>query len=215
MKKSQRYLVLFILVTTVILLILFAVTNFTQKEIILANDIKEEVLAEMEKYKEYEERTLAWAEEQVGMHTEHLDIGYLSPPDEKNSGGGDPKLMPIKYLIAGVSANNINIFLSSFHPETVMLDLENIQFSEGIQTLEEIMEQISRDKRLEGIHIEEVKGIFNAPTNEIDLTLIYTDDVEVTIRVELASFKDEHVNENFYVITTSMWEIIEQIKTAL
>ena len=216
MTDRKKSLILIIIATCIVLLlILFTMTNYTQKEFILAENIKEEVLIDIEKAREYETTTLAWAEEQAGKYAEHLDIGYLSPPENHRSGGGNPRFEPIKYLIAGVTAKDRNIFLSSFHPETIMTDMENINLNEGLKLLDEIMDQISRNGRLEGIYIEEVRGIFNTLSNEIELTLVYTDNVEIITRIELTSFKDEHHNENYYVIATSMREIIEQIKTAL
>ena len=65
MTDRKKSLILIIIATCIVLLlILFTMTNYTQKEFILAENIKEEVLIDIEKAREYE-TTLAWAKNRL------------------------------------------------------------------------------------------------------------------------------------------------------
>jgi hypothetical protein len=167
---------------------------------------KESVRKEIEELEGYVENTTEWAGEDIG------EIGYLTP--KKDDG---PKTEPmedvLKYFIAGIVDHDIDIFLSSFHPETISKDLFKIDISDKRQVVADMIKEISRNGTVSSVQYSGRKGIFNSVTNEVKVSFIYEDKLTVKVDLTVTPVGDSHhEEEKLYVITTSVWDIINQIK---
>ncbi|MFT9496931.1 MULTISPECIES: hypothetical protein [Bacillota] len=170
---------------------------------------KEEVLKEINSSEEYVKNTVDWADKDT-------EIAYFNPPHVEES-NYDPKKDVAKYFIAGLLTNDIDIFLSSFYVQTISEDLFRSKEPDKMLVTKEIMRQITRDNQLKEIKYSDKKGVFNTETNKLSLTLIYKDNKEARINLQAILLEDAHGDheEKVYVITTSVWDIIEQIKTRI
>lgn len=183
-----------------------------EKEDIVLNTAKEDVLDEIQESKEYVNDTVEWMEESEGDG----DLAFFNPPSE-HKGDVDPKGNVVKYFIAGLMANDVDIFLSSFHPESISKDLFKSKNPDKVKVAEEIMDRISRAGQLKEIQYGKRKGILNTETNTLTLYLSYKDDKKAEILLDIISLSDAHhegKGEGIYVITTSAWEIVRQIKNS-
>lgn len=183
------------------------------KEMLPVDKTKEEVLANIENAKEDYEKTTDW----IQSMNEDVEIGYISPNEPTDSTKNfDPKKDLVNYFIAGITAKDADIFVSCYEVETISQDLFSVEEPDKRKVLEDIINRISRDGKLKEVVYEKKKGAFGTPTNEIQLTLIYEDDKAVDITFQTKAYKDNHhSNESIYVITTSVWDIVQQIETAL
>jgi hypothetical protein len=167
---------------------------------------KETVTKEIEEMERYLENTTEWAGEDIG------EIGYLTPKKDDT-----PKTEPmedvLKYFIAGIVDHDIDIFLSSFHPETISKDLFKIDISDKRQVASNMIKEISRNGTLSSVQYSGKKGIFNSPTNEMKVSFIYEDKLIVKVDITVTPVGDSHhEEEKLYVISTSVWDIMNQIK---
>jgi len=180
-----------------------------KKENISLKIAKDEVLDEIKESREYVNDTAEWMGEDA-------DIAYFNPPSENNE-EDDPKKNVLKYFIAGLMANNIDIFLSSFHPESISKDLFKSENPDKMQVAAEFLERITRYGKLKEVQYGERKGILNGATNTLTLYLTYEDNQKAKILVDIMPLSDAHhegKEKGIYVITTSAWEIIKQIENS-
>ncbi|MDE3841029.1 hypothetical protein C0966_17335 (plasmid) [Bacillus methanolicus] len=209
-KKTVSVIVtLFVLFGLLIYLII--APEKENKEIIELKSTKEEVLTEINKTKEYVKKTSEWMEADTG----ESDIGYYNPPHDENS-NRDQKKDVVKYFIAGLMTNDVDIFLSSFYPQTISEDLFKSKVQDKTKVAEDIMNQITRSGRLKEIQYADRKGIFNSKTDKLSLTFIYNDNKQAKVTLHVLPVQDSHHEheENIFVITTSAWLIIEQIENS-
>ncbi|QCJ45500.1 hypothetical protein FAY30_26540 (plasmid) [Bacillus sp. S3] len=172
---------------------------------------KKDVLNEVKKTKEYADKTSKW----MGENGEDTDIGFLHPPEEHKK-NEDPKLDVLKYFIAGLLAKDIDIFLSSFNPETVSKDMYQSKVEDKTKVAKEIMNRISREGQIKDVQYKIEKGAFTSGVrNKLSVTLTYKDNRSAKVKLDIIPLGDAHQHENkesIYVITTSAWKIIEQIE---
>jgi hypothetical protein len=167
---------------------------------------KESVRKEIEELEGYVENTTEWAGEDLG------EIGYLTPKKD-NAPKAEPIEDVLKYFLAGIVDHDIDIFLSSFHPESISKDLFKIDISDKRQVAADMIKEISRNDTLSSVQYAGKKGVFNTPTNEMEVSFIYEDKLTVKVDITVTPVGDSHhEEEKLYVITTSVWDIINQIK---
>jgi hypothetical protein len=167
---------------------------------------KETVTKEIEEMERYVENTTEWAGEDIG------EIGYLTPKKD-DAPKTEPMEDVLKYFITGIVDHDIDIFLSSFHPETISKDLFKKDSSDKRQVASDMIKEISRNGTLSSVQYSGKKGLFNSPTNEMEVYFIYEDKLTVKVDITVTPVGDSHHEEDeLYVITTSVWDIIHQIK---
>ncbi|WML38145.1 hypothetical protein RCG19_13010 [Neobacillus sp. OS1-2] len=172
---------------------------------------KNEVINEVQQTKEYVNKTSDWLESE-GRNPE---IAYFNPPED-SSKNKDPKTDVLKYFIAGLLTNDIDIFLSSFYPETISKDLFQSNITDKVKVAEGIMERISRNGQITDVQYVVKKGAFNTETNKISVILIFKDEKKAKVTLDIIPVKDSHEKDekSVYVINTSAWKIIEQIENS-
>ncbi|WP_409292870.1 hypothetical protein [Peribacillus sp. SCS-37] len=169
---------------------------------------KNEVLKEVNDTKEYANKTSEW----MGSDKENSDLGFINPPSHHDE-NADPKLDVLKYVIAGLVANDMDIFLSSFHPETVSKDMFKSKLEDKTKVAKAIMRKITRDGQINDVNYKIEKGALSSGTkNELSVTITYKDNTHGIVKMEIIPLNDAHQHESIYVITTSSWEIIKQLK---
>lgn len=171
---------------------------------------KNDVLREVNNAKEYVNKTSEW----MGENGEGSDIGYFNPPEE-NKKNEDPKIDVLKYFIAGLLADDMDIFLSSFNPESISKDLFQSEVEDKTKIAEEIMSRISRDGQIKDVQYKLEKGAFNSgERNKISVTLTYKDNQNAKVKLDIIPLSDAHHDdkESIYVIATSAWKIIKQVE---
>lgn len=212
MTKRRLSIALLIVILLAIVFYLIWAPESGKKEDISLNTAKDDVLDEIQESREYVNDTAEWMEESEGDG----DIAFFNPPSERKK-VVDSKRNVVKYFIAGLMANDVDIFLSSFHPEFISKDLFKSETPDKIKVAKEIMDRISRSGQLKEIQYGKRKGILNAETNTLTLYLSYKDDKKAEILLDIISLSDAHhegKGEGIYVITTSVWEIIRQIENS-
>lgn len=170
---------------------------------------KEEVLKEVNEAKEYVKKTAEWAEKSGG------EVAYFNPPEEHES-ETEPKEELVKYFIAGLYTNDIDIFLSNFHPETLSRDLFKSNNPDKDAVARELINKITRDKQLKAVDYDVQKGFWNKDSDALSINITYQDGKVANIVIDIVSLTDsheEHEHAIFY-ITTSAWDIIKQIESS-
>lgn len=183
--------------------------EFGKKELTLGTT-KNEVLNEVNKGKDYADKTSKWLRE----NSDDSDIGFLNPPEEEKK-NADPKLYVLKYFIAGLLANDMDIFLSSFYPESISKDIFMKEAEDTTQVAKEIMNRISRNGQIIEVKYKIEKGKLNSKgKNRLLVTLTYKDKKKANVILDILPLNDAHHEhkESIYVISTSAWKIIEQIE---
>jgi hypothetical protein len=168
---------------------------------------KNEVLSEIHEAKEYVNKTANW------MGTEEdTEIGYFHPPEEDEH-RGDTKQNVLKYFIVGLLEDDLDIFLSSFYPESISKDLYQSTEPDKEKVARQIMARISRNGQIADIHYDISKGSFNSNANEIDILITYEDEKKAGIILDITGLADaHHPEEKIYVIQSSAWDIINDIE---
>jgi hypothetical protein len=199
-----------LLVTLMGLLFYLILSPGGKQEKMNLDKTKEDVLGEINASKEYLKQTTEW----MGDKSADGDIAYFNPPHKKVK-NQDPKKDVVKYFIAGVLINDVDIFMSSFYAQTISEDLFKKDVPDKTVVVKEIMHRISRNGQLKDVQYKDKKGIFNSETNQLSLVLIYNDNKQATITLQVIPVEDEHGEheEKVFVITTSAWDIINQIET--
>lgn len=206
MRKRILSIMALIILLFVIILLMFYPNLQKPKEFDLAS-AKDEVLNEIKTNKEYQQKVSKW-------NTTEEDSGYLNLP-EKNVSNKDPKLDVLKYFLTGIQTNDVDIFLSSFYPQSISEDLFKVKTDsiDKTEVVKEIMKRISKDGKLVNVKYIDEKGALGSSTNKITLILQYKDKTEVKVKISAILLGDKHHKENkVYVINTSAWDIIKQIE---
>jgi hypothetical protein len=194
--------------------ILFIYLGSSQgKRTLNLEETKAEVLNEVEEAENYAEETSEWMEKN-GVE----EIGFFNPPhNEEPQEKSELKLEVVKYFVAGLLDNNIDIFLSSFYPESISKDLFKQKNPDKYVVAQEIIDRISRKETIENIEYKVNKGFMDRETNAFTLTIIYKDKQKADITLEVMPVEDVHSEEEvhqMYVITNSVWDMIEQIENS-
>ncbi|WP_158587591.1 hypothetical protein [Neobacillus notoginsengisoli] len=172
-------------------------------------ETKQEVLNEIKSSKDYAEKTAGW----MGIEGAETDIGYFNPPEEKES--KDARLDVLKYFITGLLANDMDIFLSSFNPETISKDLFQSEISDKTEVAKEMMNRISRNGQITDVNYRVEKGSLKTnERNKLSVTFTYSDKKKAKIKLDIIPFSDAHHDdkESIFVITTSTWDLIKDIE---
>lgn len=141
-----------------------------------------------------------------------LDIGKAKTEvlsGSHSSGERNPKIEPLNYFIAGVMEGNVDIFLSSFYPQTISTDLFLRKVNDKSKVTEEIMNNINRNGTLSEVKYKENRGYFNSETNSMTLFLKYKDQSKAEVILEIVPLTS---TSKVYTIKTSSRDIINQIK---
>lgn len=176
-------------------------------------ETQNEVLAEIEKNNSYVQETTEFIEKNGG----EAEIGFFNPThEEEESHDSDPKEEVVKYFITGLLKNDIDIFLSSFYPDSISKDLFKSDNPDKFSVTEDIIKEISRNKTIKALDYRVNKGFMDQETNTITLTITYKDNQKADINLELMTVEDIHDEEvhQMYVITNSVWDMIDQIKNS-
>ncbi|KZE68002.1 hypothetical protein AWM68_17680 [Fictibacillus phosphorivorans] len=191
----------------------FTVSADKHVEKIDIKSTKENVLNEIVQAREYSESTSKW----MDSNEELNDSGYFNPVHAHNENEEeDTKREAINYFLTGILQNEVNIFMSAFHVQSISEDLFIKEEQDKEKVVEDIIKSISREGRIKDIHYENVKGLHNSNTNEANLTLVYEDNKKAIINLKFQELKDSHTEheKGVQVITTSTWDMIEQIENS-
>ncbi|MEI2356260.1 hypothetical protein [Mesobacillus zeae] len=173
------------------------------------NETKSKVLSDVKAQKEYVNKTAKWMEEEGEQ-----DIGYFHPPLD-DSKSIDQRKDVLNYFVTGLLENDLDIFLSSFNPESISKDLFKSNVQDKVLVAEDIMERISRKNQIEDIKYKIKKGKINTEFNKISVTITYKDKEKAAFILDIKPVIDSHhEGESVYVITTSVWNIIEKIESS-
>ncbi|KAA6446985.1 hypothetical protein [Bacillus swezeyi] len=151
-----------------------------------------------------------WVKEN-GVEITHLP--HTSNPLEQFTS----KKGTIEYFFAVIEMKDINLFISSFQEEVISADLFSDEASDKYAVAEKLMKQISRNHSLKDVQYKSRKGILGTESNTVDLKLIYDDNYEAKITIDLEQVKDQHDTESghdshsLYVINTPASEMIKKI----
>lgn len=210
MDKKRFFSILFLI--SLIGLLFYLVNRPSEKtETINLNKTKDDVLSEIKDSKQYVKNTTNW----LGDKSADQDIANFNPPHQKGA-NKNPKKDVVKFFVAGLLTNDIDIFMSSFYAQTISEDVfKKKNVTDKTEVVQEIMNRISRNGQLKGVQYQDKKGAFNAETDKLSLILIYKDNKQATITLQLMPVKDEHGEhkKEILVITTHAWDVIKQIET--
>lgn len=175
------------------------------------NSITDEVRAEIKANEEYAKKASEY------MGDENGEIAYFYPPEDAVNHGTkkEKKKDVVKYFIAGLIANDVDIFISSFYPETISRDLFAKDNPDKDAVAKEIMDKITRSGQLQKVEYGERKGALKQDSNTITLIFTYKDGKKSDTRIDILPLVDAHHEgdkDAIYVITSSAWEIIDQIE---
>jgi hypothetical protein len=210
MNKKRLFSILF-QVSLIGLLFYLILGSDEKKETVNLNKTKEDVLKGINESKQYVKKTTEW----MGDTSGEGEISYFNPPQKKGS-NSDPKKDVVKFFLGGLLTNDVEIFMSSFYAQTISEDLfKKKNVTDKTVVVQEIMNRISRNGQLKGVQYQDKKGAFNAETDKLSLILIYKDNKQATITLQLMPVKDEHGEhkKEILVITTHAWDVIKQIET--
>lgn len=211
MNKRNIFISLFTILLLAIIFYLIWAPESGEKKMIELESTKEEVLKEVQAANEYAKKTAEWGEVNGG------DVSYFNPPVEHNS-DRDPKEDIVKYFLAGLYANDVDIFLSSFFPETISRDLFKSKNPNKDEVTREIMTKITRNGKLDSIEYGIRKGAWNQDSNTLTLDITYKDGKEAKIVIDTVPLTDSHGDHendhSIFYITTSAWEIVRQIESS-
>lgn len=215
MNRKKLFLIIGCILIFVLLIIVVQIwKNEKSYEMIDIEDSQDEVLSEIQSTEQYIKETDEWMSKQLNGGAEN-DVGFAHP--SKKDQGGDPKKELVQYFITGLTLNNQDIFMSCFNPETISKDLFKINISDKNEVISDMIKQLTRNG-IKEVKYKENKG-FMKDSNEIALTIIYEDGKEAKININIESLSDMHTEKGeahtTYYIKDSVWDIIEQIKTAL
>lgn len=206
----SRVIILLALAVVILSCILFLISRNSEENSLSLEETRNEVLKEVQEAKAYVEETAEWS----GTLEDTGEIGFYNPPEDSEHQDSDPKLEAVKFFVAGLIDKNSDIFLSSFHPESISADLFKSDNPDKLKVSEEIIIDISRSNTIKDIKYHINKGFLNQQGNTVTMTFTYTDNKKATFDIELSSVNDSHQghDHSIYVITTSVWTIIEEIK---
>lgn len=200
-----------VLVIAGIAIYIFISPNLGKHSINL-DETQNEVLAAIEENKKYVQETTEFFERNGGEG----EIGFFNPShEEEESHKSDPKEDVIKYFITGLIKNDIDIFLSSFYPDSISKDLFKHENPDKFAVTKEIMKKISRNGEITAIDYKVNKGFMDQETSTITLTITYSDKQRSDITLELMTVEDIHHEgeiHQIYVISNSVWDMINQIE---
>lgn len=173
--------------------------------------ITNEVLVELKANEDYVKKTAEYMGEENG------EIAYFYPHEDAVNHGNkkEKKKDVVKYFIAGLLTNDIDIFLSSFYPETISRDLFASDNPDKDAVAQEIMGKITRADQLQKVEYGERKGLLKQDSNTITLIFTYIDGKKAEIRVDTLPLVDAHhegEEDAIYVITSSAWDMISDIE---
>lgn len=168
-----------------------------------------DVLNHVKSSKRYVKNTIKW----MGGNQMDKDIAVFNPPSPQD-GVQDPKRDVVDYFLAGLLSQNVEVFLSSFSVQTISEDLFKKTNTDKTEVAKEIIKDITRNGQLKGVKYEDKKGTLGTDTDKLSLILTYKDTKQAKITLQVMPVSDsDHQSEeaSVDVITTSAWNIIEQI----
>lgn len=173
-------------------------------------ETQEQVAAQIESDKEYTDKTLEWATEQK----EDIDVGFIEPHTEKVN-DVSPQRDVVNYFITGILNQDIGLFMSTFKTETISSDLFKVDNVDKQDVAKDIINRISRENTIKGVNYKEKKGVFGGETNEVELEFKFKDGKSSPVSLSLEPIEEahsDHSHDEILVITTSSWDIINQIE---
>lgn len=209
MNKQRFYGIIVLLVLIGSLFYLMFSPNGKQEKIDLATTTKD-VIQEINVSKEYVKKTTDW----MGKGNDGSEDLYFHPPRVKNN-NQDQKKDVVKYFIAGLMTNDADIFMSNFYVQTISEDLFKTKTPDKTEVVKEIMNRISRNGQVKEVRYADKKGIFNSETDKLTLILVYKDNKQANITIQVLPVHVSHKESGgkILVIKTSAWDIIKQIET--
>lgn len=194
----------------IIFLLLFYIVPNQKYETLNLNETKNEVKKELEKTESYYQSTSEW----MDAAEKAEDIGYLNPG---HKGGENTSFYKdlVNYFVVGLLEKDTNIFLSTFAPETISRDVFKSSETDKEKVVQQMISKISRQDTIQNIRYAENKGAFNKSTDKITLKLSYSDGKRAKCTISVIKGGDKHRTQSYYLITTSIWSIIEQIEESL
>jgi hypothetical protein len=190
----------------IILLSLFFL-NAKQIETINPTHAKENVLNDIQKIKEQEDKAYSW------INTKKVETGYLDGQNKDVIQRYREKKGVIEFLFASIVLNDPNLFVQSFQPEVISKDLFKVENTDKVEVAKNLMKKISRNGKLIKVGYENKLGVFNMETQEANIILVYEDGVQVKIPIQFQlSETHHHKDDQIYSIKTSVWEIIDRIE---
>lgn len=211
MTKRNIFIALSTIALLVLILYLIWGPELGKEEELDLDAITNEVLVELKANEDYVKKTAEYMGEENG------EIAYFYPPEDAGNHGNkkEKKKDVVKYFIAGLLTNDIDIFLSSFYPETISRDLFASDNPDKDAVAQEIMGKITRADQLQKVEYGERKGLLKQDSNTITLIFTYIDGKKAEIRVDTLPLVDAHhegEEDAIYVITSSAWDMISDIE---
>jgi hypothetical protein len=210
--KMKRLSAIILLVVMVGLLFFILLRPGGNQETINLDKTKKDVLAQIKSSKEYVKNTAEW----MGGDKTDEDFTVFNPPHSKNKNQNqDPKKDVVNYFLAGLLTNDVDLFLSSFYVQSISEDLFKKENPDKTEVVKEIMKSITRNGQLKDVKYEDKKGVLNTETDKLVLVFTYKDNKQAKITLQVMPVSDSHEGNkaSILVISTSAWNIIEQIET--
>lgn len=198
----------FVILGGVIALLLWFSNGQEEVEMLDLVSAKEQVKSDLEAVTQEEEKVYKW------LSSSNVDVGYLDGHDAEVIAHYKQKKGVVEFLFAAVLMKDVDLFIQAFQPGVISSDLFMVDNVDKNEVALSLIDKISRDGKLSKVGYETEKGAFGAEGDKADVTLIYSDGLEVTVPLTFVSAgtHHEHGEDKIYSITTSAWDIVKVIE---
>lgn len=211
MMKKHYIWIISISIITICIALYINVSSSQKLTPVDLKDMQNNVAKEVSFNKEYQEKTMEWAEKNAKGDME-LDLGFYEPNEHSDV---SPQRNVINYFMTGLLQDNIDYFTSAFDIEVLSQDLFQSKEEDKELVVKEIINRISRNGSIEGLKIKEAKEGIGPNSNRVLLELKYSDGLSKRIEIRISPSEYAHSEEHHhstYSIVTSAWEIVKQIE---
>ncbi|MGN7299098.1 hypothetical protein [Ferdinandcohnia sp. SAFN-114] len=175
-------------------------------EYISIETAKKELVQYIETINKMEEQVFKYVDE------EEAELAYLKTNSDIELKYADKKGV-LEFFLATIALKDVDLFLESFDLYAISGDIHSSPEKNKDLVIEDLMTQLSRDGLLVKLGYKEVKGKFGADSNTVKVTFFYSDGLEATIPISFAKTHDHHNGEEVYSISTSVLEMLKDIKS--
>jgi len=141
----------------------------------------------------------------------HVDDSFLHEIYEKNR---DPIYIG-QLFVNVIQSHDIDLFSQLFHPQVFNDFMGTIEADKRVETIENIMMELSHNQTISRYHVEQKKGTHGEKYSEIDITIIYEDKTTITLEEVTLALESHHHGDGahgIYSISLTPEELVEKIK---
>jgi hypothetical protein len=141
----------------------------------------------------------------------HVDDSFLHEIYEKNR---DPIYIG-QLFVNVIQSHDIDLFSQLFHPQVFNDFIGTIEADKRVETIENIMMELSNNQTISRYHIEQKKGTHGEEYSEIDIMIIYEDETTIALEEIILALESHHHGDGahgIYSINLSPSELLDNIE---